>query len=95
MKPQKLAHEEIQKLLTDLPNWELKDEALCWQHEFQDFNEAFAFMTRVALQAEKMNHHPDWENVYKSLKIKLSTHDAGGITAKDFELARFIETCLT
>ncbi|TIR46475.1 MAG: 4a-hydroxytetrahydrobiopterin dehydratase, partial [Mesorhizobium sp.] len=55
---------------------------------FSDFSEAFAFMTRVALVAEKIDHHPDWSNVYKTVNVTLNTHDAGGLTALDFELAR-------
>jgi 4a-hydroxytetrahydrobiopterin dehydratase len=61
---------------------------------FADFNAAFGFMTRVALAAEKMDHHPEWSNVYNKLTITLSTHDAGGVTELDLELARFIENCL-
>ena len=55
---------------------------------FKNFSEAFAFMTRVALAAEKMDHHPDWSNVYKTVDVTLNTHDAGGVTALDFELAK-------
>jgi len=54
---------------------------------FKDFNEAFGFMTRAALAAEKSDHHPDWRNVYKTVEVSLSTHDAGGITARDVALA--------
>ncbi|KJC41848.1 pterin-4-alpha-carbinolamine dehydratase [Bradyrhizobium sp. LTSP849] len=55
---------------------------------FKDFNEAFGFMTRAALVAEKMDHHPEWRNVYKTVEVVLSTHDAGGVTALDIELAK-------
>ncbi|MGB3447338.1 MAG: 4a-hydroxytetrahydrobiopterin dehydratase [Xanthobacteraceae bacterium] len=55
---------------------------------FKDFNEAFGFMTRVALAAEKADHHPEWRNVYKTVEVVLSTHDAGGVTARDVDLAR-------
>jgi 4a-hydroxytetrahydrobiopterin dehydratase len=58
---------------------------------FQDFNQAFGFMTRVALMAEKMDHHPEWFNVYKTVDVTLSTHDAGGVTDKDIELATFMD----
>lgn len=58
---------------------------------FKNFNEAFAFMTKVALMAEKMNHHPEWFNVYNRVDITLTTHDAGGLSAKDIKLARFID----
>jgi len=59
--------------------------------EFSDFNEAFAFMARVALRAEQLDHHPDWRNVWRRVEIQLSTHDTGGLTRLDFELAQFID----
>ena len=59
---------------------------------FRDFNEAFAFMSRVALMAEKMDHHPEWFNVYNRVEITLSTHDAGGLSERDIALARFIDS---
>lgn len=59
--------------------------------KFRDFSEAFAFMTRVALLAEKLDHHPEWTNVYSRVEIVLTTHDAGGVTAKDIELATLID----
>ena len=59
--------------------------------KFADFNEAWGFMTRVAMAAEKADHHPEWSNVYNKVEITLSTHDAGGVTAKDIELATFID----
>lgn len=58
---------------------------------FTDFNQAFGFMSRVALAAEKMNHHPEWSNVYNRVDVTLSTHDAGGVTALDFKLAKFMD----
>ena len=61
------------------------------QFEFRDFISAFAFMTRVALEAERANHHPDWSNVYNRVHMRLSTHDAGGVTDKDLKLAETIE----
>jgi 4a-hydroxytetrahydrobiopterin dehydratase len=60
---------------------------------FRDFNTAFGFMTRVALQAEKMNHHPEWFNVYKTVQVTLCTHDAGGVTERDVELAKVMNAC--
>ncbi|WP_417279616.1 4a-hydroxytetrahydrobiopterin dehydratase [Celeribacter sp.] len=57
------------------------------RYEFRNFNEAFGFMTRVALWAEKRDHHPDWRNVYRTVEVTLSTHDAGGLTQKDINLA--------
>ena len=73
-------------------NWEEKDNSLYRKFEFKDFSEAFAFMTRVALIAEKMNHHPKWTNVYNTVEIWLSTHDAGDVvTDKDRKLAKMID----
>lgn len=73
--------------------WIEKDNKLIGNFEFDDFAEAFAFMTQVALVAEKMNHHPNWTNVYNRLEIRLSTHDAGDVvTTKDRELASIIES---
>lgn len=86
-----LANNEIQKALQDLPSWRREGDKLVWEHRFSDFTEAFSFMTRVAFHAEKIDHHPDWENVYNRIKIQLSTHDAGGITEKDLQLARIIQ----
>lgn len=63
-------------------------EAIGKTFTFKDFNEAFGFMTRAALVAEKMDHHPEWRNVYRTVEVALSTHDAGGVTALDVELAR-------
>ena len=75
--------------LTGLTGWaEAQDgKAIGKTFQFKDFNEAFGFMTRAALVAEKMDHHPEWSNVYKTVKVELSTHDAGGITQLDIELA--------
>ena len=72
--------------------WTEVNNQLCRSFRFRDFSEAFAFMTRVALEAEKMNHHPNWNNVYNLVEIRLSTHDAGNIvTDKDRELANRID----
>ena len=60
-------------------------------YKFADFNSAFGFMTRVALKADKMDHHPEWSNVYNKVEIVLTTHDANGVTAKDVELAKFMD----
>lgn len=82
--------------LTELPGWSLVEgrDAIRKIFKFPDFNAAFAFMTRVALKAEKMDHHPEWSNVYNWVEITLSTHDAGGVTGLDLELARFAEGAL-
>jgi len=66
-------------------------DAIVRHYEFMDFSEAFAFMTRVALLAEKMNHHPEWSNVYNKVDVTLSTHDAGGVTEKDIALAKAMD----
>jgi 4a-hydroxytetrahydrobiopterin dehydratase len=72
--------------------WEEKDNKLYRKFQFKDFSTAFAFMTRVAMEAEKMNHHPEWKNVYNTVEFWLSTHDAGDtITAKDHQLAKKID----
>jgi len=75
--------------------WEEKNNTLYRKFEFRNFSEAFAFMTRVALEAEKMDHHPDWSNVYNKVEISLSTHSAGDIvTEKDRKLAKEIDGLL-
>ncbi|HYH13943.1 MAG TPA: 4a-hydroxytetrahydrobiopterin dehydratase [Flavisolibacter sp.] len=76
-------------------NWEEKDNSLYRKLQFKDFNEAFAFMTRVALIAEKMDHHPKWTNVWNTVEIWLNTHDAGNtVTDRDRKLAQRIDTLL-
>ena len=78
--------------LKSLRMWEEKNNTLYRKFEFRNFSEAFAFMTRVALEAEKMDHHPDWSNVYNKVEISLSTHSAGDIvTEKDRKLAKKID----
>lgn len=79
--------------LASLPEWNLVAgrDAIRRSLRFADFNAAFAFMTKVALMAEKLDHHPEWSNVYNRVEIVLSTHDAGGLTHKDIALARFID----
>lgn len=78
-----------------IPGWTEQDNSLYRKFQFPDFSAAFAFMTRVAIEAEKMNHHPRWTNVYNSLEIWLNTHDAGNtVTEKDKKLAAKINTLL-
>ena len=86
---QKLSDAERADLLPKLSGWQMVDgrDAIEKTFAFADFNEAFGFMTRVALIAEKMDHHPEWFNVYKTVQVILSTHDAGGLTMKDIALA--------
>lgn len=85
-----MTRDEIEAALRDLPGWELRDDALAREFRFRDFVEAFGFMSRVALLAESMNHHPDWSNVYNRVSIALSTHDAGGVTDLDVRLAKAV-----
>ena len=87
----KLTEDEIYKRLEDLQDWEFKDEAIHTTFEFENFKEAFSVMVRIAFEAEAQEHHPEWFNVYNRLQISLSTHDAGGVTEKDFKLAHSIE----
>ncbi len=88
----KLTPEEITSALGALSDWTVRDNVLQRQFTFADFSEAFAFMTRVALAAERLNHHPDWSNAYNRVRIELTTHDAGGLTEFDFALAACIDT---
>ena len=86
-RPTRLSDAEIKTRLASLPGWSLADGKLRREFRFADFSEAFGFMARAALAAEKMDHHPDWSNVWNRVTVELSTHDAGGLTALDFELA--------
>jgi len=88
MSPKLLDADQIAARLGELDGWKQQDGALARSFQFPDFVTAFGFMTSVALVAESMNHHPDWSNVYNRVAVKLSTHDAGGITELDFELAQ-------
>ena len=87
----KLSGNELDETIRSLSGWELKDGKLQKSFKFSDFIEAFGFMTRIALEAEKINHHPEWSNVYNTVSVKLSTHDAGGITDYDVKLASIID----
>ncbi len=89
-----LPNEEIQKELKNLSGWALVDGKLHKEFQFDDFNQAFGFMTRAAMHIEKMNHHPEWFNVYNKLTIDLTTHDAGGITENDVNLAKTLNSLL-
>ena len=79
--------------LKDLPAWAAVDgrDAIHRDYKFKDFNAAFGFMSRVALAAEKLDHHPEWSNVYNRVEVTLATHDADGVTALDVELASFMD----
>lgn len=87
----KLTEQEIKDKLSSLEGWSYNDNSIQTSFEFENFKEAFTLMTRIAFEAEARNHHPDWRNVYNQLEISLSTHDSGGVTEKDFELAQAIE----
>ena len=85
---------DVADVLKDLPEWrEAAGDrpAIARKLVFADFNAAFGFMTRVALHADKADHHPEWFNVYNRVEVLLTTHDAGGVTARDVEMARFID----
>jgi 4a-hydroxytetrahydrobiopterin dehydratase len=90
MKIEKMSDAVITEQLSELTDWSLSNSKLHRQFVFADFVEAFGFMTRVALLAETANHHPEWSNVYNRVEIDLTTHDAGGITERDFKLAQRI-----
>lgn len=87
------ARETILKPLLD-NGWSMTEgrDAICKTFEFKDFNEAFGWMTRAALWAEKWDHHPEWRNVYKTVEVTLSTHDVGGLSSLDAKLARKLDT---
>jgi 4a-hydroxytetrahydrobiopterin dehydratase len=86
-RPSRLSEEEIRLRLREVPGWEVSEGKLLRTFKFKDFASAFGFMTSLALRAEAMNHHPNWSNVYDRVVVELSTHDAGGITKLDFQLA--------
>lgn len=88
----RLTQPEIAALLADLPDWTLREDGLAIHRKFRfaNFSEAFAFMTRVALLAEQQDHHPEWANVYNRVEITLTTHDCGGLSARDARMARAI-----
>jgi 4a-hydroxytetrahydrobiopterin dehydratase len=93
----KLSAEERDAALRDLPEWHYDEEsaAITRTFEFADFAQAFAFMTRVALAAEKADHHPDWSNSWNRVEIALTTHSAGGITRLDIEMAARMDAAAT
>jgi 4a-hydroxytetrahydrobiopterin dehydratase len=89
MKP--LSENDIHEKLKEFPNWEYFENSIHTTLEFENFKDCFAIMTRVAFEAEEMQHHPDWTNIYNRLAIALNTHEAGGVTEKDFKLAMIID----
>ena len=92
-RPKRLSPEARREALSILTGWTLAEgrEAMSKRFVFRDFNEAFGWMCRVALLAEKLDHHPEWSNVYKTVEVTLTTHDAGGLTELDVRLARAMD----
>ena len=89
---ERLSRDDLDAALKDLPGWSVSGGKLHKDFEFASFNEAFGFMTRAAMEIEKMNHHPEWFNVYNRLSVDLMTHDAGGITRNDTRLAVILDS---
>jgi 4a-hydroxytetrahydrobiopterin dehydratase len=90
-RPEKLSPADVTARTASLPEWRVVDGKLHRDYKFADFSHAFGFMAAVATVAEKLDHHPDWTNVYNRVTVDLNTHDAGGITVLDFELAAKME----
>jgi len=88
----RLSESDIDEELKKLSGWNVKDDKLHKEFQFDNFNQAFGFMTRAAMEIEKMNHHPEWFNVYNRITVDLTTHDAGGITNNDVNLAKFLNS---
>ena len=86
-----LTKEEIEKKLLHFPDWDYYENAIHAEFEFDSFKDCFSAMSRIAFECEALSHHPNWTNVYNTLSISLSTHDANGVTLKDFKLAQAIE----
>ena len=88
----RLSESDIEKELKKIVGWNVKNHKLHKEFQFDNFNQAFGFMTRAAMEIEKMNHHPEWFNVYNRITVDLTTHDAGGITNNDVNLARILNS---
>src|SRR5690348_4849998 len=91
MAAKKLGDEDLRSFLDGSPGWMVKEGKLHREYRFTDFAHAFGFMATCAIQIEKMNHHPEWCNVYSRVTVDLTTHDSGGITANDVVLARVLD----
>jgi 4a-hydroxytetrahydrobiopterin dehydratase len=93
MAVERLSAEEVEQVLAELAGWTLRADGLAISREFKfhNFSEAWGFMTRVALLAEKQDHHPEWSNVYNRVAITLTTHDAGGLSERDLRMAKAID----
>jgi 4a-hydroxytetrahydrobiopterin dehydratase len=87
----KMTDADVEAKIAQLPGWSFKDGQLHREYKFPDFGHAFGFMATAAPSIEKADHHPEWTNVYNRVTVNLSTHDAGGITQKDFDLAKLLE----
>jgi 4a-hydroxytetrahydrobiopterin dehydratase len=87
MSVEKMNRDQVEQKLNDLPGWTLENEKLHRELKFKNFVEAFGFMSQAAILAEKMNHHPEWSNVYSNVVIDLATHEVDGISQRDFDLA--------
>ncbi|MGJ8665853.1 MAG: 4a-hydroxytetrahydrobiopterin dehydratase [Patiriisocius sp.] len=87
----KMTDKEIDEKLAKFEGWDLEEGALHTVFEFENFKEAFSAMTRISFECEKQGHHPEWTNIYNTLEIYLTTHDADGVTEKDFKLAKAID----
>ena len=88
----RLSQIDIDNELKNLPGWRIVNEKLHKEFLFESFNQAFGFMTRAAMEIEKMNHHPEWFNVYNKITIELTTHNMGGITKNDADLAKILNS---
>jgi 4a-hydroxytetrahydrobiopterin dehydratase len=92
MRPERLSEDQIQAELKNLSGWAIKDGKLHKDFVFDDFVDAFGFMSKASLHIERLNHHPEWFNVYNKLSVDLTTHDAGGITQNDVALAKVLNS---
>ncbi len=90
----KLSEAEINQRLEKLEGWQYEENSIQTKFEFENFKETFSIMTRIAFEAEAQQHHPEWTNIFNTLSITLSTHDAGGVTEKDFKMAETIENLI-
>ena len=90
-----MSENEITEKLKEFEGWEYENNAIHTSLEFDNFKDTFSVMTRIAFEAEKMDHHPDWANVYNTLSISLNTHSADGVTEKDFQLAKIIDVLVS
>lgn len=94
MQAKKLTTDDIHSKIENLSGWKFLNDGIKKDFLFKDFNEAFGFLTRIAMLSEKMNHHAEWSGVYNKVHIRLSTHDSGGVTQKDIDMATTIEKFL-